>query len=104
MKDLINYSNGASNGASNTALDLINTHIHDRVHNLLLSSTEWINRGALLKTLKLSNQSVNRKKYLDPLLDIGWIQLEHPKNLTHPNQRYMITESGTRILRLLSAY
>ena len=48
----------------------------------------------------LSNQSKNREKYLDPLIDIGWVKKEFLAD-THPEQRYSTTKSGLRILELV---
>jgi ATP-dependent DNA helicase RecG len=49
----------------------------------------------------LSNQSKNRAKYLDPLIEVGWVAMEFPQERTHPNQTYQITNPGKRILTLL---
>lgn len=43
----------------------------------------------------------NRAKYLDPLLNLGWVSQDYPGEKTHPKQRYKITEAGERILKLL---
>jgi ATP-dependent DNA helicase RecG len=95
-------SNGASNGARESAKAIISSTIHNKVEEVLQLSQEWINRGDLFDTMGLTNQSTNRKKYLDPLLELEWIQLEYPQNLTHPNQRYKVTESGARLLALIA--
>lgn len=102
LVDLCNgATNGATNGAGHTAIELINSEIHNRVEDVLTNAIAWINRGKLLSILGLSNQSAIRSKYLDPLLEFGWLKLKYPDNLTHPRQRYKITESGMRLLKLL---
>jgi hypothetical protein len=40
--------------------------------------------------------------HLDPLIDLGWVEMEHAKSPTQPNQRYKTTASGNRILKLIS--
>lgn len=105
LDDLVNFINGATNGATNgvgiTALELLNKTIHNRVEKILFYTRQWINRGELFAKINLSNQSANRQKFLDPLMELGWIELEYPTNETHPKQRYRITEVGTRALSLI---
>ena len=95
-------TNGATNGAKYVALEIINKEVHNRVLELFTHSNEWINRGELFAKMSLSNQSANRQKFLDPLLRLGWIKMEHPDNETHPKQRYKITVAGFQIFRLLT--
>ena len=106
LDELIAYSNGVSNGVSNgagvVAKGLIEDKVHGRVLAILNNTIEWINRGELLAKIELSNQSTNRAKYLDPLLEYNWIKLEYPDKITHPKQRYRITEAGLRLMKLLT--
>jgi len=44
----------------------------------------------------------NRKKYLDRLIDLGWIAKEFPDEINNPMQRYFTTLSGKRILTLIT--
>jgi ATP-dependent DNA helicase RecG len=63
--------------------------------------TSWQKRSDLFKQLNLSNQTINREKYLDPLIDLGWVAMEFPDKKTSPKQRYKTTELGQRLLTLL---
>lgn len=36
--------------------------------------------------MDLSNHSSNGAKYLDPIIDLGWVEMEHFESPTHPNQ------------------
>lgn len=102
LEDVIAYSNGAGNGAGNgvnDAIGIISDAIHDRVIEVLEILREKKKRTELFELMGLSNQSKNREKYLDPLIDIGWVKKEFLAD-THPEQRYSITESGLRILEL----
>jgi ATP-dependent DNA helicase RecG len=58
-------------------------------------------RDELFAEINLSNQTKHRKKYLDPLLKIGWIEMEFPDKKTSPNQRYKITASGRNLLKII---
>lgn len=60
-------------------------------------------RSELFEKMDLSNQSKNRAKYLDPLIENQWVKMDFPDEKTHPNQIYQLTEAGNRILKLLSS-
>lgn len=106
LDSLISFTNGiaigAINGATIGAKDLINLHIHKRVAELLMVSDSWIDREQLLRVINVTNQTYNRKRYLDPLLEIGWIEMKYPDKLNHPDQGYRITESGKQLLKLIT--
>lgn len=106
LLELQAFSNGASNGASNgvgmPAIDLINQGLHERVVEMLTLLLKKRDRSSLFETMKLSNQSKNRAKYLDPLLELGWVSMSHPNEKTHPLQTYLITDAGKRILNLVN--
>ena len=55
----------------------------------------------LFEKMDLSNQSKNRVRYLDPLIENGWVAAEFPDEKTHPNQTYVTTSSGERLIKLL---
>ena len=58
-------------------------------------------RVELFEKMGLKNHSDNREKYLDPILALGWVEMEFPDKRTSPKQTYKISEIGERILRLL---
>ncbi len=51
---------------------------------------------------RVSNHTKNKKRHLDPLLDLGWISYTNPDNPRDRNQKYKITKTGKRILALLN--
>jgi len=61
-----------------------------------------LKREQLFEKMRISNQTKNRSKYLDPLIKIEWIEKEFPDNKTNPNQTYQASESGKKILSLIS--
>lgn len=105
LGDVRTYCDGATDGAIDGAHDdvekILNNELHDKVIGLLEGAEDWINRVDLFKHVSLTSNSTNRKKYLDPLMDIGWIEMEYPDTPTHPNQRYKITASGTKLKQLI---
>lgn len=94
-------TNGATNGATGQIEDILNKKIHSRVTEVLMLLQERLTRAALFEKMRITNQSYNRKKYLDPLFSLGWIEIEFPDKITSPKQTYKITPSGKRILWLL---
>jgi ATP-dependent DNA helicase RecG len=107
LEEIVDYGNGASNGASNgagaQAVDIISREIHDRVAEMLGILESKMKRAELFELMDLSNQTKNRIKFLDPLIQIGWIQAEFPTEKTNPLQTYTTTVAGKRIIELLNA-
>ncbi|MDA3866980.1 MAG: putative DNA binding domain-containing protein [Salinivirgaceae bacterium] len=105
LDEVMAFSNGASNGAGNGAKDaiaIIEEAIHERVFEILEILVNKQKRAELFAAMHLSNQTKNREKYLDPLIKIGWVKKEYESD-THPDQKYMTTESGKRILNLIKS-
>lgn len=94
--------NQVSNQVSNQANDVITEQVHAKVKNILSVATTWISREDIFNKIGLSNQSKNRKKYIDPLIDLAWIEMKYPENKTNPAQTYKITEIGKKVLNLIS--
>ncbi|QMU31366.1 RNA-binding domain-containing protein [Adhaeribacter radiodurans] len=95
-------SNGVSNEASNQVKAILNDRVHDRVKEMLYILTNRIKSAELFRRMGLTNQTKNRVRYLDPLVELGWVELEYPKEKTSPKQRYQITDAGKRILNLIT--
>lgn len=95
-------SNQVSNEASNLANDIIDANVHDKVVEVLELLQTPKKRAELFHMLELSNQTKNRKKYLDPLTENGWVDMLIPEKETSPNQMYLTTQSGMRLLNLLT--
>ncbi len=106
IEDIIAFGNGVSNGVSNQVskevVEIINREIHDRVKEMLELLSTSLKREQLFGKMGLSNQTKNRIKYLDPLIKIGWVKKEFPDETTNPNQTYQTSESGKKILSLIS--
>jgi ATP-dependent DNA helicase RecG len=105
LDEIIAFSNQAGNGVNDQAndqvQDILNNQLHSKVEEILNTATRWIKRDELFEAINLSNHHDNRKKYLDPLLKIGWVEMEFPDKRTSPNQRYRITASGKNLLKLI---
>ncbi len=105
LDDVIAFCDGVSDGASDRASDEVKTilaaALHEKVEGLIKGAVEWVSREDLFSSIELTNHSTNRKKYLDPVIEIGWIEMEYPDTPTHPKQRYKLTNSGMRLKRLI---
>lgn len=101
LDGLIAFINQDANQITNQVLAVLNKEVHGRVLDILEVTVSWIKGEDIFKHLGLSNQPLNRNDFLDPLINVGWIQLEYPDELSHSNQRYKIMETGRRLLSLI---
>jgi ATP-dependent DNA helicase RecG len=105
LEEIISYVNEPDDQVSDQVSDqvqnILNNQLHYRVEEILNLTTQWIKRDVLFAGMNLSNHHDNRIKYLDPLLKIDWIEMEFHDKKTSPNQRYRITTSGKRLLKII---
>ncbi len=98
----IHPGEAVGNGAGDQAKSIINQEVHDKVVRILAMLTTPLKRGDILHELGLKNHTDARKKYIDPLLKFGWIEMTLPESPTHPDQRYHISDKGKKLLNLLT--
>lgn len=60
-----------------------------------------VNRVSILANCGLSNHTDNKKRHIDPLLHLGWVNFTNPDNPRAHNQKYKITPPGKQVLLLL---
>ncbi len=95
-------SNQVSNQVSDQVKAIIKKEVSPFAENILhLVDKGEVNRASILANCGLSNQTNNKKRHIDPLINLGWINYTNPDNLTASNQKYKITPSGKRVLLLL---
>jgi ATP-dependent DNA helicase RecG len=102
LDDLVVFSNQANDIVNDKAKIILKEQMHNIVEEILNATTNWIKTEELFSAVKLSKHPDNRKKYLGPLLKIGWVEMEFPDKKTSPNQRYRITESGKKLLQIIN--
>lgn len=98
---LMHQDNPVEHATRNSIREILNNEIHSRIPEILRSTKNWIRRDQLFSQMGLSNKVKNRKKYLNPLLELGWIQIKYTGTSTYPHQSFKITESGKGILEYL---
>ena len=100
LKEVIILCNQVSNQVSNIVEEEISKHVEailSMLRDTPLSSTE------ILLAIGLTKQTKNKKKHIDPLIDIGWLAYTIPENIKDRNQKYRITEQGKNLLSILKA-
>ena len=103
LEDILVFTNQAGDQAGDQALVILSDDVHQRVAEVLQILLEKMKRIELFERMKLSNHSKNRQRYLDPLINLGWVEMEFPNKKTTPSQRYQITNSGRKLLKLLQS-
>lgn len=111
IDDVIAYCNEAGNGlsnevgnrvsneVSNQVISIVNATIHDKVVIILETVKNYADSNEIFNQLGITNQTKNRKKYLEPLIDNKWIEMTDTKH--SPKQQYIISDKGKRLLELL---
>ncbi|MFA9193391.1 ATP-binding protein [Flavobacterium sp. FBOR7N2.3] len=102
LEVLNNWNDQASNQAGNQAVQIIESELHDKALAILDIVSEPKKRVEILENLGLSNQTKNREKYLDPLLNLGWIEMTIPEKPTHQDQKYRRSIQGEILYNLVS--
>lgn len=106
IEDVIRYANNdygnITNDITNDVREILNREVHNRVQDILSVLQRRSSRNELFERLGITNQSFNRKKFMDPLVSFGWIEKEFPDKQS-TKQTYIITESGKRVLSLLNS-
>lgn len=92
----------ASALAFEQAVSIIEQSTHDKVKEVLAFIINWKSKEMILEEIGLSSHHKNKVKYIDSLVEQGWIELKYPDIKTHPEQRYKLTESGKRLLELIN--
>lgn len=106
LKDIVEFCKIESDQVSDQVGDQVRTIVNETVHNrvstilnLFLTAKK---RTELFEELGLTNHSTNRQKYLDPLIENGWVEMIYPERKTSPKQMYLTTKAGKRLLNLLA--
>ncbi|MBN2745228.1 MAG: hypothetical protein JXR34_00740, partial [Bacteroidales bacterium] len=93
--------NRVSNEVSNQVISIVNATIHDKVVIILETVKNYADSNEIFSQLGITNQTKNRKKYLEPLIDNKWIEMTDTKH--SPKQQYTITDQGKCLLALIKS-
>ncbi len=103
IEDVVALCNSDGDQVSDQVSAVVNATIHSRVSDVLHLFLTAKKRTDLFEKLGITNHSSNRKRYLDPLLGYGWIEVLYPDRKTSPKQMYQTTASGRKLLKLLTS-
>jgi ATP-dependent DNA helicase RecG len=91
-----------SDKQKNNIRKLINTTVSPFAENILnFLNDAPLSKREILEMLKLSNQTKNKERHIDPLMNCGWVAYTIPDNPKDMNQRYQLTDAGKRLLGLM---
>ncbi|WP_456377866.1 RNA-binding domain-containing protein [Lutibacter sp.] len=111
LDDIIAFTNGATNQVSDQVSDLVSDQVKSIVvkefGDKILQVLEFVevndrSRVEILAHIGLTNHTKNKQKYIDPLLNIGWLALTIPENPKDRNQKYKLTNSGKLLFQLIN--
>ncbi|WP_026713472.1 Fic family protein [Flavobacterium daejeonense] len=96
------WSDQANDQAGDQATQIIKREINDKTIVVLEGLNEPKKRKDILDYIGLKNHSDNRVKYLDPLVNLGWIEMTIPEKPTHQDQKYRRSIQGEILYNLVS--
>jgi len=99
---LSHWDDQANDQAGDQVQTVLDKSIHEKVGVILSQLDVPKSRSEIFGAIGLKNHTDTRKRYLDPLLQLGWVRMTIPEFPSSPNQKYIITESGLRLLNLIS--
>ena len=112
LEDIIVFSNQVSNQVSvevsvevsDQVIQILKDQLGGHVDDVLsIVAMRPFSSTDILEKIGLTKHTKNKTKYIDPLLEIGWIEYTIPENPKDRNQKYMLTESGRRLFKLINA-
>ena len=88
-------TNGVANEVTNGVEHQVTTQVHTPKPSLTKAQKDIVNfcsvpRSAqeILERIGLTNQTFNRKKHIQPLVDMGVLEMTNPENPNASNQKY----------------
>ncbi len=91
-----------SNQVGNQVKELLNEELNINVIPILeFIGKQQQSRHGIFNHIGLSNQSANRKKYIDPLIALSLIEMTIPETPTHKHQKYQLTNTGKKLLQII---
>ncbi|MEA3353068.1 MAG: Fic family protein [Campylobacterota bacterium] len=69
--------------------DQVSDQVSDQVKKLLdILNDEWLSVNEMMEKLELKHKATFRKNYLNPALELGYIQMKEPNSPRSPKQKY----------------
>ncbi|WP_228417258.1 ATP-binding protein [Chryseobacterium piscicola] len=101
LDNVISLIKSIDDGVSDGVNSIVEHAVNNKAIEMLNQMTDWISREEMFTKIGLANNSTNRKRYLDPILDLNWVKMKYPETPTHPKQQYKTTISGKNLLKII---
>jgi len=76
--------------------------VAEEIKRVVLVLKGEMKRADIQKELDLKHDDFFRLNYIIPALESGFVEMTHPDNLTHPNQKYRLTPKGIELKKKIS--
>ena len=74
------------------------TNLTEHQKTIMINCDVPRTRAELMERTGLNHRAFFRRKHLDPLVRAGLVRMTRPEERTHPDQAYVVTESGLAFL------
>lgn len=101
LDNIVALVDAINDGVRDGVNAIVENEVHHRAIDMLKQMKEWISREQMFAGIGLANSSTNRKRDLDQLLDLNWVEMKYPEIPTHPKQQYKRTHLGENILKVI---
>lgn len=104
IKDSLIINNNTNNIQDETALQydklsmMFNTLLPKSIYILEQIETDDLDKNEIFYKIKVSNQTYSKKRFLDPLIELGLIEMTIKEKPRSKKQKYRITDLGKSIL------
>jgi len=72
------------------------------VNRLILSMHTEMKRVEIQERLALKHDDYFRVHYIIPAIEEGFIQMKYPDSPNHPKQKYILTQKGIALQKLIN--
>ena len=97
-----NSAKGPSKGLSEgLSRDQVSEHLNQKWEKIepMISLMERVSSAADLRSVMgMNNATKFKKNYLNPLIELGVVEMTQPDSPNSPTQRYVLTETGRNLL------
>ena len=93
-------SNYVGNQVSNQVSNQVDEKVKKALHYCKIQKSR---KEILENGLEISNQTKNYKRYIEPLVELDWLERTLPDSPNAPNQKYLLSSKGKLLLEILNS-
>ncbi|MFA7444458.1 MAG: KTSC domain-containing protein [Flavobacteriaceae bacterium] len=83
-------------------IEIIKERISESIKKVLIFCQDSKSRDEIFEKLGLYKNTKNHNHHIKPLIEAGWLNLTLPNKPTSKNQKYYTTETGKKLLLIIS--